>query len=397
MWKRCPLGEASAPDAVAAWLAGQPETEALKEELRSCVADKFAALGIQAWSLALEASPKSWQRVHLHVYVSLESGGPCSRARLRTLWRQLPFRGKLALDVQGITCGKGPGARARAIHQAHYYVQAPKIGRVSGASSYPRGESFQVKAAWPLALWRSGKLDAQTVKEEILRTREACPKWCTEICRTLTLEREELDKKEGAEFHAAIPLVAFIPPFPEELEWLAQYKHVGVPQPPQLRIQKAAGEASPPVLRRYKTRGVCRGESRMGKSRRAQEWFGLGETFVINVQAVATPSLRPIREQKYQCVCYEEGNWEFVCKNQVLFQAAPGTVMMGQAQSNDRAYSVSVHAVAMIVTCNEFFVCCPTAARRWIEGNACLVHVRAPLFVPGGGDGEASAPAAPPG
>ncbi len=89
-----------------------------------------------------------------------------------------------------------------------------------------------------------------------------------------------------------------------------------------------------------------------------------------------TPNLRPVLEKRYVWVCFEEGNWELLYKNNVLFQAGPAVVMMRQWQCNDLAYSVRVHGMAMIVTSNEFVDKCP-AARPKLHGGERLHRARA--------------------
>ena len=301
-------------------------------------------------------------RVHLHAFASLTVGS----SDLKATVGRLTFQGVRAQHAAPCTPSRGKNQRARAIGQAHFYLQVRKMGVVWQRSNFVKCRDFPVRSEWIMQLWRLHKIDHEDAKLELWEARDRAHVYVPEIERVQKVEVERVAKETTERLRRELRLCPFVAPTAPEVAWLRQFATVD------------GGCARP--LRRYKCL-IYDGPSRTGKTERATNWFGPEQTLTVNVQGVRSPCLKGFEAGGYRAICYEEAAWELLWENRQLLQSGLNPVLLGQSQCNEHCYWVNVFGVPQILTSNHFWNGCQCdEARAWILANAYYVHVTAPLF-----------------
>jgi hypothetical protein len=111
-------------------------------------------------------------------------------------------------------------------------------------------------------------------------------------------------------------------------------------------------------------------------------WFGADGTLRLNCQGVAAPSMQRWVGGGFRAVVFDEGGWELVHGNKMLFQAGPDPVELGQSPCGAYTYSVLVYGVPMVITSNDFWKGCPAAGevKDWLTANIFYVHWDTPVY-----------------
>jgi hypothetical protein len=375
------LGEAqqhSHLEEVAACVAALPAVKQLGQELWE---EAQATAELHAWagvSVSLELSTHAAEagRVHLHAFGHLKA---TQRQRTAALTECLRFRRLRAPFAVPTLPGRGAGARARAVGQGHFYLQAAKLGTVFQATNFFQITHYCVRSEWAMAMWRQRKLSYAGCRAELVRARDRAWRYLQELDKQEKAEHTLRCQVDEARAAREQPLRPFKPAVAAELEWLGQYAR-SRGGAPSLHTVPAASLPPAPPLRRFKTL-VYDGPSRTGKTERACHWWGSERSLVVNAQDCLTPNLREFLSGRYETIIFDEGNWELLWRNRALLQASARPVCLSQSQCNESAYSVQVFGIPMVVTSNDFWAGCkdPTA-KDWVTKNTCYVAVAGPTW-----------------
>jgi hypothetical protein len=104
---------------------------------------------------------------------------------------------------------------------------------------------------------------------------------------------------------------------------------------------------------------------------------------VLDCQTCDTPNLKDFAAapDDYDCIIFDEGSWEVLYHNKLLFQAGPKPVMLGQTRTNVYAYKVLVYMVPMIICSNQFFRGCKDAeVLHYVQNNIIYHKVTGPCW-----------------
>ena len=101
---------------------------------------------------------------------------------------------------------------------------------------------------------------------------------------------------------------------------------------------------------------VLNGDSQMGKIRFAARLFGESITLILSCQNIGLPNLRTFRRHQHRCIVFDEASHIMVFNNKQVFQAGVDSVMLGQSNCNEHAYSVWLYGVPLIVSTNDWLL-----------------------------------------
>ena len=320
------------------------------------VAQSIGALHVSA---ALEVSTRSETpgRLHFHCFLS----HPTNRLCLAKHWWRFRFDNREVGHIQ--RCARTGRGSMVSCAEGHYYLQMRKVGSIMQRTNYVKNRDFAVSSRWPMGQWRVAKLTHEAVKLEVVESRHRVLAALAEIAGVEAAEANVRATRQEEVLSRGLALRPFKEASPQEQQWLAQYK----------------GGVAP--LLRYKVL-VYDGPSRLGKSQRAEHWFGAAETLTVNCQDVSQPNLRAwLSGVSYKAILYDEGDWRLVWGNRKLMQAGPKGVLLAQSACNQHAYSVLVHGVPMMLTSNGFWRGCDDdEARDWVETNIVYIRIAEPTW-----------------
>jgi hypothetical protein len=354
-------------------------------QLISAVKEKFK---IREWSCCLEISLESTDtgRLHLHAFFERNCREDLAWSKWSVIRDELRFQGRPVSHF--VPCGiksRGRG-RLRALTEGHYYCLAEKLGHVLCESTVPKWVKTFPDSRMITNLWRHRKMSTEACMAEVLKSRDKVPSVISMLQATMSLEYTaelEVDAKHADSSWQKRP---FKDPTPQELLWVRQYgilaskPHMrGTRAKDFIRLDDIAASAT---LRRHKAL-VYDGPSGLGKTELACSWFGSSNTLVCNAQDCTTPNLRYMQSGRFNCILFDEGNWEMVYHNKTMMQASSRAVELGQSQCNDRSYQVLLFRVPMIIASNEFWKGSEKnpEAVAWVQANIHYVRVEAPVFV----------------
>lgn len=328
-------------------------------------------------------------RLHLHCAASFpdERRLRCAKqSRLVTFGDQLPSFWVPTLGR------KGKKGIDRALREAHYYLQAPKIGRIAYLTDWPKFTTMLVDGMFIQNLYRNHKMMADDALLEWAQCRDKGYIFIENLKRDQAASYGVLCRQKWLEECERWERQAnpFVPPCEIETEWLMQYaalidlqeyKHTAA-----ARMMRESLEELPQTrqkLRRYKFM-IWDGPSGTGKTERAQQWFGAATTLTVNCKNTLYPNLRDWMTGKYNAVIFDEAKWKLVSELRALFQASARPIQLAQSPVNRDAYEVQMGSVPMMVTSNAFWLECDDEdAREWIDANAFYVNVTSPMFCHG--------------
>jgi hypothetical protein len=333
--------------------------------------------GWEALTASLELSLKSSDagRVHLHCMVSFPPNRPhCGPVSRRTVFDHRSCSHWVAASGR-----KGPNGRSRCLREGHYYLQAPKIGKVLHRTTWQKHEEFRVDGKFILNLWQMRKISDEDCKIELVDSRDRIFNNVTEIEKSSAVAyRVHMDvkwKKAQDDWQAK----PFRPASADEVQWMSQYGDL---------LRSLDGYAVPAVMScAHVPRGntslmrrfnfiLYEGGSKLGKTERACHWWGATETLLLNCQNVEMPNLREFMKGNHRAIVFDEADWRIVSNNRALFQASPRPVMLSQSQCNESAYSINLYQVPLILCSNDFWKGCDDwDAWDWINANCYHIKV----------------------
>ena len=126
---------------------------------------------------------------------------------------------------------------------------------------------------------------------------------------------------------------------------------------------------------------VLNGDSQMGKTRFAARLFGESKTLILSCQNIGLPNLRTFRRHQHRCIVFDEASHNMVFNNKQVFQAGVDSVMLGQSNCNEHAYSVWLYGVPLIVSTNDWLLGATPEQKVWILRNSVQVDVTEPMWV----------------
>ncbi len=342
-------------------------------------------------SCSLEHSTKSEVRCRVHLQAFLSE-----RTNKIDLWngrwRELTFDGvapshlskcqspnakrrddKGASDVSDLTDGSRSSAAATArIMEGHYYFSYPKVGGLFQWSTLKKYEDYFPRVRWVQNAVHARKMLLGAADDELYETRQPCKGMIDHVKKLVEREEEkqaaEEQRAENARFRlTASPFGLGPPHVAARLELWRRVKEGLVDKPPR----------SKPI--------VIDGPSQMDKSQWALQHYG-DRTPAVNCQGVTEPPLRyyQARQSSFDAIVFEEGSWELVCHNKMLFQSTNAQVDMASSATNCHSYRVRAHCVPMFITANEFFVGIDDekniAAKDYVEKNIEFWRIDSPLY-----------------
>lgn len=354
-----------------------PDVEKLFDTFWAVMKQHMEEQGWEALTASLELSLKSSDagRVHLHCMVSFPPNRPhCGPVSRRTVFDRRSCSHWVAANGR-----KGPNGRSRCLREGHYYLQAPKIGKVMHRTTWQKHEEFKVDGKFILNLWQMRKICDEDCKLELVDSRDRIFNNVTEIEKSAAVTyRVHMDAKwkKAQDDWQAKP---FRPASADELQWMSQYGDLarsleGYDVPAVLACAHVPrGNTS--LMRRFNFI-LYEGGSKLGKTERACHWWGATETLLLNCQNVEMPNLREFMKGNHRAIVFDESDWRIVSKNRALFQASLRPVMLSQSQCNESAYSINLYQVPLILCSNDFWKGCDDwDAWDWINANCYHIKV----------------------
>ena len=141
-------------------------------------------------SYCIELSTLSEDRGRLHIHAVFSNAEGRQDIGLPASWK---FQGSTP-DLRANSVN-GRGA-AVAVNRAHYYAQAPKIGRICGWANYIKHQHLAVDPRWVAGLWKLRKLTHSTAIQEMLEARGNIARNFAEISFVAKKEEEQADEVE---------------------------------------------------------------------------------------------------------------------------------------------------------------------------------------------------------
>jgi hypothetical protein len=301
-------------------------------------------------------------RVHLHVYMS-----GVDRCYVGSFLARLSFESVPVSHMSLLTHSGGSTFHVKRTHEGHYYLQFEKIGSLARLTNFTKGEDFSVAKRWILNQFKVRKMSFAVAKEEILYSRDGVSSGVRELeFQENLLQSKELDLMSqtivGLLKQKQLPFCEL----PADITaWKSQYD------------QEYFG-----VLRRFKPL-VMDGPTRFGKTTWACSFFGDENTLVVDCQGVTSPCMKEYAKcpKKYKAILFDEGSWELVFRNKMLFQAGAKPVLCGQSPTNQYCFSVLVYQVPMIICSNGFFDGVSEDAKAYLQENIVYQQVNQACFI----------------
>ena len=323
-------------------------------------------VGLKHVSCAMEWSTKAQAAGRLHLHAFFSYLGHKTRGSLSVSAIRFEGFAPSHVSLTGGPNGGGFARRGRAalLHQGHFYLQMRKVGSVHRRTNFVKSLDFPVKQGWILLQWQQRKISHKDARLEIIDSRDRVHRGLQAIEQQERAEAQPAAQAASARL-CRPELLPFKKALPLEVEWLAQYASLEAGQSP-LRFRCL----------------VYDGPSRTGKTQRAMHWFGADGTLRLNCQGVAAPSMQRWVGGGFRAVVFDEGGWELVHGNKMLFQAGPDPVELGQSPCGAYTYSVLVYGVPMVITSNDFWKGCPAAGevKDWLTANIFYVHWDTPVY-----------------
>jgi len=326
-------------------------------------------IGLKHVSASMELSTKARAagRLHLHAFFSFLG----QRTRTGVVLTSIRFDGQPPSHISLTGGGDGVGlarrGRAGLLHQGHFYLQMRKVGSLHRRTNYAKGVDFPVRLNWILLQWQQRKISHKDARLEVIDSRDKVQRGLQAIEQQERAEAALAAEAKMAQVGTPA-LLPFKQALPLEVEWLRQY---------------SALDGDAPEGRRWRFKClVYDGPSRTGKTMRAMNWFGRAQTLRLNCQKVVAPSMQRWVSGQHSAILFDEGNWDLVHSNKMLFQAGPEPVELGQSPCGAYVYTVNVFAVPMVVCSNAFWAGCPAVGdeREWLEENIFYVRWDTPVF-----------------
>lgn len=251
-------------------------------------------------------------------------------------------------------------------NEAHYYLQFEKIGSLFQLTNFHKFTDFAVPCRWIMNQYKLRKMTADVAYGEIICCRDRCKGSITELefqmGKQVELINERREKAAKASMKRSMRPFVMMPA--AVAEWLAQYDRPDEHQ-----------------LFRYKPL-VLDGPTRFGKTTWAMSFFGPEQTLQVNCQNITSPNLLAWKRQCdiYKAILFDEGSWQLIFENKMLFQAGPCSIDLGQSATNCNAYKVFVYGTPMIICSNEFWADINDAGRNYLEHNIIYVQVSTPCY-----------------
>ena len=214
--------------------------------------------------------------------------------------------------------------------------------------------------------YKQRKMTAEVAYGEIILCRDRCkgsiPELEFQMGKQVEMINEQREKAAKSSMKRAMRPFVMMPA--AVVEWLGQYERPEIHQ-----------------LFRYKPL-VLDGPTRFGKTTWAMSFFGPEQTLQVNCQNITSPNLLAWKRQclTYKAILFDEGSWQLIFENKMLFQAGPCSIDLGQSATNCNAYKVFVFGTPMIVCSNEFWKDISDAGRSYLEQNIIYVPVSAPCY-----------------
>ena len=259
-------------------------------------------------------------------------------------------------------CGAKGIRIEKSLNTIHYYCQAPKIGSLFMATNYPKFTAFAVESSAIYSLWRLYKMTDQSTIRELVRSR--CRGFVSlqrDIRNNSAARRQEVEEAEKNWIQQRLPYCSS-KVFPEIVKWM------------QLFTNPSNDRTRFPFL-------VLNGESQMGKTRFAARLFGESKTLILSCQNIGLPNLRSFRRDQHRCIVFDEASHTMVFNNKQVFQAGIDTVMLGQSNCNEHAYSVWLYGVPLVVSTNDWLLGASVEQQDWLSRNSVLVNVKEKMWV----------------
>jgi hypothetical protein len=294
--------------------------------------------------------------VHFHMCVS-------DAARRHTIYQTDKSKWRYGgVEPHVCPCGAKGHRIEKSLNTIHYYCQAPKIGSLFMATNYPKFKAFSVESSAIYSLWRLYKMtDESTVREIMFSRCRGHFSLLRDIEKNTAWRRQHLEAQEKQWIQEHLP---YRPSkvFPEIVNWM------------QLFTNNIIDKTRFPFL-------VLNGDSQMGKTRFAARLLGESKTLILSCQNIGLPNLRTFRRHQRRCIVFDEASHIMVFNNKQVFQAGVDSVMLGQSNCNEHAYSVWLYGVPLIVSTNDWLLGATPEQKVWILRNSVQVDVKEPMWV----------------
>jgi hypothetical protein len=336
------------------------------------------SININGISVAAELSPSdaSAGRLHFHAYIH------CNKGWLKFTGLESAFlcAGVSPSHVQKLSDMKNMQGTRQRVQEAHYYLQFPKIGRISGISNYEAWKAYVPKMKWILHQYQHEKMTVESYKSETWKLKTGA----VGIYR-------ELDFRHGVQQKSRLEELIAI------TDRSLRAHRRGFVEPPPI-VKKFLRQFEPQnhgVLQRTKPL-VADGHSRLGKSSFIESLFPPGTVMVLNCQNVTSPPMRRYMQnwEKFQCLIMEEGDWSLVTNNKLLFQGLNKLVDMGHSPTEQHVFSAYVYMKALVINSNNFLLGLPDEHKDYIEKNVLYWKVEDFLYERHASDDDAEDEAA---
>ena len=334
---------------------------------------KIQALKIAGtcWSWCMERSTQSCAgRIHLHAFLNT----PLDKMEQAEVHKLLRFRfwkfDSVQPHISALNGGCTWRMTANMIGSGHYYVQAPKFGRVYGESNYQACVHYILPPTCPWKLWQQGKMGSRMLQRELLRTRDVrAPTLLTALSSIREEERAALEEEEMQRLLARLEAEA------------APSKEYDIVNTWKEQYMQLHGENNGRLPRRFKFL-VLNGPSRMGKTVFAQRLFGVESTLMVDCQGVDVPSLRSFDRSRHKAVVFDEICDSAILNCKKMFQAGVDVNELSQSTCNQHAYRRWLYGIAMIVSCNTWLQGpLRETDKAWLLENSIVLDVTAPMWV----------------
>ena len=344
--------------------------QVLHDRFHVCMLALGQITGLVHVSTALEHCHEGDQshRVHLHCYMSAVKSNIVSVVKTHSERSNRVSTAMLSLqkfdncppvlNAYRINANElGTSSKVRMVKsQGHFYLQFLKHGTIRQSSNYVKNIDFAVRKKWIMNNVKVRKISLPNTIREIVASRDGVKTGVTEI-QAIAIEEDRIAiQDEVAQVTATIArqLCHFIPLTANMLAWKRQYVY------------------DPSISQtRFKTL-VLDGPSRMGKTSWAKSIFGAKSTLVLDCQNCIQPNLRAfaLDRKKWKAILFDEGSYELIHSNKLLFQAGPSPITLGQSPTQQHIYDVYVYGIPMIICSNNFYGSeCPDHVREYLEAN----------------------------
>ena len=351
---------ANAIDDVCLALRQHPDVCRIWEEFQQFFFALCKKCNIDRCTLAME----------LHTHVSIESGCPSvhlhamfdAKKTVAILKPSLLFRSCMPYISSEAPRGRGRCLRT-AYNQGHYYLQCPKIGNIFMTTTCKCYDVVAVSPEWVTQLWQCQKLTSTEAEKEYIKCKRNIKAYVDNVKMFQRKTEEQHVHLLRARAYAALEPLRKRPRRLDivEREFLPQF-------------------SQPHFRRRFL---VLDGPSKLGKTLYAHSLCGPGATFETNCANTLDPDLRDFSPVRHKCILFDECCPSLVIRHKKLFQGPVDPVAMGQSATNCHAYSIFVHNVMMVCTCNSWCALLDDMSledREWIQSNQILVQCQEKLY-----------------